>query len=448
MLFTRTAALTSRRGASLFRPQHQALHSSAFFRANVRISTGPVDVTAGLVLGATFGSFYLMDSQAGIYPYVIMPLMRLLDPEDVHRLSIQLASYGLSPKDPRRDREDSALEMELWGHTLTNPLGLAAGFDKHAEAVDAMFDLGFGLVEVGSITPRPQPGNPRPRVFRIPEARAVINRYGFNSEGHAAAYDRLMHRYWGHVISNQSLDPETSGTEEPIEKSYRSGRSGRLLGINLGKNTDSPTDSYEDYVEGVKRFGHLADYLVVNVSCPNTPGQREQQKEGRLVSLLKQVVSTRNQLNGHQPPLVVKISPDLSEAELREIADAALTARVDGIIISNTTTQRPRQLLPLSESSAQNFQEKGGLSGLPVRDLALRTVRQMYQLTDGRIPLIGCGGVSSGADAVALARAGASAVQLYTSMVYDGPGLPRRIKDEVVELLGDQSWKDIVGKDA
>ncbi|KAJ1975756.1 Dihydroorotate dehydrogenase (quinone), mitochondrial [Dimargaris xerosporica] len=403
-------------------------------------------VTAGLVVGTLAGAAYLWDSRAAVYPCVVMPVLRLFDAEDTHAFSIQLAKWGLVPRDTSRDQLEPVLETQLWGKTVVNPLGLAAGYDKNGEAIDAMYGLGFGLVEIGSITPTPQPGNPRPRVFRLPEEKACINRYGFNSQGHEATRQHLVDRFWRKVIANQPAteDKTTAVVQVPVEQQFRSGVPGRLLGINLGKNTNSPQDSYEDYVHGVQAFGALADYLVVNVSCPNTPGQRDQQKGEKLEQLLKQVVSERDQLEGHRPPLVVKISPDLSETELTQIAQASLKARVDGIIVSNTTTQRPRGL----RASAAVLQERGGLSGPPVQDLSLQALKSVYRLTRGEIPLIGCGGISSGADALRFARAGASAVQIYTSMSYDGPGVPRRIKDEVVQLLEGQKWSSIVGKDA
>ncbi|KAJ1973299.1 dihydroorotate dehydrogenase [Dimargaris verticillata] len=433
----------------------RAFHgSAATFRATVPKSalgrglaaTRRGFVTAGLVVGTLAGSAYLWDSRAAIYPYVVMPALRLFDAEDTHAFSIQLAKWGLVPRDTSRDQPEPALETKLWGKTVVNPLGLAAGYDKNGEAIDAMYGLGFGLVEVGSITPAPQPGNPRPRVFRLPEEKACINRYGFNSQGHEATRQRLVDRFWRKAIANQpgTDDETTAAAQVPVEQQYRSGVPGRLLGINLGKNTNSPQDSYDDYVRGVQAFGALADYLVVNVSCPNTPGQRDQQKGDKLEQLLKQVVSERDQLEGHRPPLVVKISPDLSEAELTQIAQASLKARVDGIIVSNTTTQRPRGL----HASSAVLHERGGLSGPPVQDLSLQALKTVYRLTRGEIPLIGCGGIGSGADALRFARAGASAVQIYTSMSYDGPGVPRRIKDEVVQLLEGQKWSSVVGKDA
>ncbi|KAJ1649322.1 dihydroorotate dehydrogenase [Dispira simplex] len=429
-----------------------------FVKKDVYTSTGPLDssmqtvergastvrrglTTLGIAVGLVFGMAYLDDSRAAVYSHVVMPVLRLCDAEDTHVWSIQLAKMGLSPRDTSQDTSHPNLTVNLFGKTLHNPVGLAAGYDKHGEAVDAMFNLGFGMVEVGSVTPLPQPGNPRPRLFRLPQERACINRYGFNSEGHDTVYQRLVDRFWRRTVKNQSID-ETQPVSN-VEQTYRSGIPGRLLGINLGKNTASSADSYEDYVQGVHKFGSLADYLVINVSCPNTPGQVEQQKRGQLVSLLKEVVQARDQLEGHRPPVVVKISPDLLPSELREIADAVLTARVDGIILTNTTAQRPQGL----KEDTSLVHQKGGLSGPPLADLSLRTLREMYRLTQGKVPLIGCGGIRSGEDALKFARAGASVVQLYTGMAFEGPGLPRRIKDELVELLDGRPWSEIVGTD-
>ncbi|KAJ1961260.1 dihydroorotate dehydrogenase, partial [Dispira parvispora] len=320
---------------------HQSGSWAGFFvKKDVYTSTGPLDssvqtvkrgassvrrglTTLGIAVGLVFGMAYLDDSRAAVYSHVVMPALRLCDAEDTHVWSIQLAKLGLSPRDTSRDTPHPDLEVNLFGKPLYNPVGLAAGYDKHGEAVDAMFNLGFGMVEVGSVTPIPQPGNPRPRLFRLPQERACINRYGFNSEGHDTVYQRLVDRFWRRTVKNQSVD-ETKPVSN-VEQTYRSGIPGRLLGINLGKNSASPADSYQDYVQGVQKFGSLADYLVINVSCPNTPGQVEQQKQGRLVSLLKGVVQARDELEGHRPPVVVKISPDLQPTELREIADAVLT---------------------------------------------------------------------------------------------------------------------------
>ncbi|KAJ1916154.1 dihydroorotate dehydrogenase [Tieghemiomyces parasiticus] len=414
-------------------------------RAQAR-ATGQRIFRIGLwtVAVGTVTTWYLSDVEAGIYDRVVMPFLRRFDPETVHRFSIAMAAWGLVPYDKRQRTDDARLRTTLWGRELRNPIGLAAGYDKHAEAVDAMFDLGFGMVEVGSITPEPQEGNPRPRVFRLEDDRSVINRYGLNSDGYAPPSLRINRRYWRQVVENLQKEPvDDYLLMEPMEQRYRSGLEGRFLGVNLGRNTRRRDTGAADYLVGLRAFGDRADYAVINVSCPNTPDKGSQQRDGKLVGMLKEIVAYRDQIEDFKPRLVVKISPDLTPQELRTVAEAALEANMDGIIVSNTTTQRPATL----QSDPAVVTQTGGLSGPPLRDLALSALREVYKVTQGRIPIIGCGGISSGADAILFARAGANAVQIYTAMVYGGPAVPRRIKDEVLELLGDQKWTDIIGKD-
>jgi len=320
---------------------------------------------------------------------------------------------------PQQKRPDpGVLQTHLWGHVVDNPIGLAAGFDKDGEAIGNLLSMGFGSVEVGSITPKPQPGNPRPRVFRLEEDRAVINRYGFNSCGHDAAVARL------------SLAAKTIPA-------------GRLLGINLGKNKTSE-DAAADYCAGVRSLGPFAGYLVINVSSPNTPGLRNLQGREELSHLLREVRKEVDNLPHPQPPLVLKMSPDVDKSECADIAEVALKARVDGIIVSNTTISRPESL------KSKLKDEIGGLSGAPLMSRSTAVLQEMYKLTEGKITLIGVGGIDSGADAYEKIRAGASAVQLYTSLVYEGPTLVARIKRELAELLekdGYVSVQDAVGAD-
>ncbi|GFR40465.1 hypothetical protein Agub_g1025, partial [Astrephomene gubernaculifera] len=355
----------------------------------------------------------------------VMPLLRLLDAETSHVLAIQAAARGWLPRDTRPD--PPSLHTKVFGLSFSNPIGLAAGFDKNAEAVEAMMGLGFGFVEVGSITPKPQPGNPTPRVFRIPELKAVINRYGFNSLGADAVQDQLL--AW----------------ERAVEK--EPGIKRGPLGVNFGKNKSSK-DAAQDYCIGLTRLGTHADYLVVNVSSPNTPGLRSLQGRKELEALVKQVKGTRDRMvwgPGGPPPLLIKVAPDLSEPDKQDIAAVALACGVDGLIVSNTTIQRPGVVAEFAAA-----QEAGGLSGAPLFEMSTAVLADMYRLTGGRLPLVGCGGVSSGEDAYRKIRAGASLVQLYTAFAYEGPALIPQVKRELAECLardGFSSVAEAVGAD-
>jgi dihydroorotate dehydrogenase len=323
-------------------------------------------------------------------------LMRLLPPETAHRATIR-ALRLMPARQPPAD--DPILAVDAFGHSFTNPVGLAAGFDKDAETPRQMLGFGFGFVEVGSITPRPQPGNPRPRVFRLAEDRAVINRYGFNSKGldHAA---------------------------RELERAHATPLPGPV-GVNLGKNKES-ADAAADYAAGAERLAPLADYLVVNVSSPNTPGLRALQGPAPLRDLLAAV---RAALPADPPPLLLKVAPDLTDEDKADIAAVARDAPVDGLIVSNTTIARPDGL------KSRHRDEAGGLSGAPLKPLAQSVLADFYRLTEGRLPLIGVGGIASGADAYARIRAGATLVQLYSALVYEGIGLVGRIKAELAMLL-------------
>jgi len=341
-------------------------------------------------------------------------LLRLLDPETAHGLTLRLLKTGLVPAHGTPDPD--ALAITVWGRTFPNPLGLAAGFDKNAEVPDAMLAQGFGFVEIGSVTPRPQPGNPRPRLFRLTEDGAVINRMGFNNEGLDAVAARLA---------------------------ARRGRPG-LVGANLGKNKDTE-DAAADYERGAARLAPLADYLVINVSSPNTPGLRALQGRAQLEEL---VGRTRDALNGampdRAPPLLLKIAPDLAWEDLDDIAAVALDGRLDGLIVSNTTVARPETL------RSRHAGESGGLSGAPLFESSTAMLRRMYELTQGRLPIIGVGGVASGSEAYAKIRAGASLVQLYSALVFGGPALVGRIKRELYALMrrdGFTSIAQAVGRD-
>ncbi|KAM9929624.1 hypothetical protein OXX80_009619 [Metschnikowia pulcherrima] len=389
---------------------------------------------------ATAATIYVFDARAAVHEYVLCPAIRMCtDAETGHKLGIQLMKYGLAPSltsyDHRLEAElEPLLGVNVFGTRLNTPIGLAAGLDKDAEAVDALLDTGFSYVEIGSVTPEPQPGNPQPRFFRLPRDDAVINRYGFNSSGHFNVVATLSRRFWAQNKENSESNAF---------------RKGKLLAVNLGKNKTG--DEVEDYVKGVARLGPYADVLVVNVSSPNTPGLRDLQSEQKLTSLLKSVVSERGRLGanklGNTPPVLVKVAPDLSEPEIESIANSAKAARVDGIIISNTTIQRPKDLYTTDQ---QLVSQAGGLSGKPLKPLALQALRTLRKYTkDSDLVLVGCGGISSGADALEFGKAGATFVQLYTAFAYKGPGLPAKIRDELANLLlkEGKTWQQIIGED-
>lgn len=336
---------------------------------------------------------------ASLYDW-LGPVLRRLPPELAHRLTIGALRSGLVAPAPAAD--DRILGTRLWHLDFPNPIGLSAGFDKDAEVYAALLRLGFGFVEVGSITPQPQPGNPRPRLFRLPEDGGVINRLGFNSAGLAVAVTNLRPR--------------------------SAGRFG-IVGVNLGKNRDS-ADAAGDYATGATALAPLADYLVINVSSPNTPGLRALQEAAALEALLARVQGARRTAVPEQPPpLLLKIAPDLIAADRRDIARVALASGIDGLIVSNTTTARPAEL------RSRHATQAGGLSGRPLFAASTELLRDMYRLTEGRLPLVGVGGVASGKDAYVKIRAGASLVQLYTALIYQGPGLVGRIKRELAAHL-------------
>ncbi len=340
------------------------------------------------------------------------PFLRLLPPETAHRLALSALAAGLAGRAAEPD--DPILRVELFGLAFANPIGLAAGFDKDARAPDRVLALGFGSVEIGSVTPRPQPGNPRPRLFRLGEDRAVINRMGFNSQGHEAVAARLAAR-------------------------RRTG----ILGVNLGRNKETD-DAAADFAAGIRRFGPLADYLVVNLSSPNTPGLRAMQGRIQLEALLARLAEARADLRGGGPPLLIKIAPDLTDKEMADIVVLVLSMGIDGLIVGNTTIARPELL------RSHHRAEAGGLSGAPLFAPSTRALARIHALTGGKLPLIGCGGVASGEDAYAKIRAGASLVQLYTALIYQGPGLVARIKNELAALLardGFRSVAEAVGAD-
>ena len=332
---------------------------------------------------------------------LIRPALRRLPAEAAHELSLWALERGaarfLGSCNARRP-DPPILAQRLLGLDFANPVGLAAGYDKDARVAAAMLGLGFGFVEVGTVTPRPQPGNPKPRLFRLEQDQAVVNRMGFNSGGLDAVCNRLAQR-------------------------IRSG----VVGINLGKNRDTE-HAADDYTEGIRLAARLADYLVINVSSPNTPGLRELQHRALLGSLLERLIAAREE-TGFRVPLLVKIAPDLTSEGRRDIAEVALETGIDGLIISNTTVGRPPGLV------SRFAHEAGGLSGRPLFAPSTALLAEMYRLTRGRLPLIGVGGIASAEDAYAKIRAGASLVQLYTALVFAGPDLVAQIKTGLAELL-------------
>ncbi|KAF3455944.1 hypothetical protein FNV43_RR00587 [Rhamnella rubrinervis] len=366
---------------------------------------------------------------------LVNPFFALLDAEVAHRLAVSAAARGWVPREKRVD--PSILGLEVWGRKFSNPVGLAAGFDKNAEAIDGLLALGFGFVEVGSVTPIPQEGNPKPRIFRLRQEGGIINRCGFNSEGIVAVTKRL-----GAQHGKRKLDETASNLSSSNDEVRHGGKAGPgILGVNLGKNKASE-DASADYVQGVHTLSQYADYLVINVSSPNTPGLRMLQGRKQLKDLVKKVQAARDEMQWGEegpPPLLVKIAPDLSKEDLEDIAAVALALHLDGLIISNTTVSRPD---PVSKNPVAK--ETGGLSGKPLFNLSTNILKEMYILTRGKIPLIGCGGISSGEDAYRKIRAGATLVQLYTAFAYGGPALIPQIKAELAECLERDGFKSIL----
>ncbi|HEX9215197.1 MAG TPA: quinone-dependent dihydroorotate dehydrogenase [Bradyrhizobium sp.] len=345
-----------------------------------------------------------------------LPVLRWLDPEDAHRLAIQGLRF-LPPGKPRLD--DPKLAVRAFGLNFPNPIGMAAGFDKSAEVPDALLRLGFGFVEIGSVTPKPQAGNPRPRLFRLERDEAVINRMGFNNDGAEVALRRLAAR----------------------------AQHGGLVGVNVGANKDSP-DRVADYVKLIETFAPVASYFTVNVSSPNTPGLRNLQEGALLDDLLAKVIDARERVRqkAGDTPVLLKIAPDLSLAQLDDVVQVARSRRVDGMIVSNTTIARPSTL-----REEMRAKEQGGLSGRPLFRLSTRMVAETYVRVEGAFPLIGVGGVDSGGAALTKIRAGASLIQLYSSLVYKGLGLVDEIKRDLTSTLlrtGRDSLSEIVGADA
>jgi dihydroorotate dehydrogenase len=345
-----------------------------------------------------------------------LPLLRRLDPEDAHRLALgglrMLPSGKARPDDPK-------LATRAFGLNFPNPIGMAAGFDKNAEVPDALLRLGFGFVEIGSVTPKPQEGNLRPRLFRLEEDSGVINRMGFNNDGAEAVLRRLAVR----------------------------ARLGGIVGVNIGANKDS-ADRTADYVRLIELFAPVASYFTINVSSPNTAGLRDLQQSAALDDLLARVVDARERVrkSAGDSPLLLKIAPDLTLQELDDVVHIARSRRVDGMIVANTTLSRPDTL-----RDRVRAKEAGGLSGRPLLRLSTRMVAETYVRSEGAFPLVGVGGIDTGGAALMKIRAGASLIQLYSSLVYKGLGLVDNIKADLLSTLrrtGRDSLSEIVGADA
>jgi dihydroorotate dehydrogenase len=344
------------------------------------------------------------------------PLLLRLDPERAHDLTIKALQVAPLPK-PAPD--DPRLAVDAFGLSFSNPIGLAAGFDKNAQVAEPMARLGFGFVEIGTVTPRPQAGNPRPRLFRLLADDAAINRFGFNNEGHERVHQRLL----GHPCRTAPL------------------------GINLGANKDTQ-DRAADYVQGIARFADVASYFTINVSSPNTPGLRDLQTAGALDDLLARVLDARDAASEQhgRKPVLLKIAPDLTLTELDSIVATAQAKKIDGLIVSNTTITRPETLLDKAQAN-----ETGGLSGKPLFELSTRMLAEAFLRVEGQFPLIGAGGIDSAETAFAKIEAGATLVQLYTALVFHGPALIGEIKRGLLRLLSAKNYPllaDAIGSGA
>jgi dihydroorotate dehydrogenase len=352
----------------------------------------------------------------GFFDRLARPLLRAFDPEDAHSLVIK--ALKVVPLPPSRP-DDARLAVRAFGLNFPNPVGLAPGFDKHAEVPDALLRLGFGFAEIGTVTLLPQTGNPRPRVFRLNQDQAVINRLGFNSVGAGIVLPRLAARVG----------------------------QGGIVGVNVGANKDS-ADRAADYVRMIEQVAPVASYVTVNISSPNTPGLRELQRASALDDLLARIVETRDRVarNAGPTPVLLKIAPDLSLSDLDDIVGVARLRKIDGMIVGNTTISRPPGLR--DEATAR---EAGGLSGKPLYPLATRMLAETYVRVEGAFPLIGVGGIDSGEAALAKIRAGADLLQLYSALVFRGLGLVSEIKAALTAVLdrGDAAkLSDLVGMDA
>lgn len=335
---------------------------------------------------------------------VIKPALHALDPEKAHMVTMSALKNGLHPT--FKAINDPRLQVNLWNRNFPNPVGLAAGFDKNAEAIEAILKMGFGFTEVGTVTPKSQDGNPRPRVFRDPINEAVINRMGFPNKG--------LDVFKANVVTYFKKANHPQG----------------IVGLNIGMNKDQ-TEPANDYCALIESLGQLADYFTINISSPNTPGLRNLQQRDNLLALIERIHKQRTKScdQDDPPPILIKLAPDLNESQQSEIAQTVIEAGVDGLVLTNTTLERPDYL------SAGFKDEMGGLSGVPVRYKSTQIIGNFYKLTHGGMPIIGIGGISNGADAYEKIKAGASLIQLYSALVYHGPELAVKICKDLLDLL-------------
>ena len=337
---------------------------------------------------------------------LLRPYIFGLDPEVAHDLAIKSLKFNVIPKSFFQVDGEEILEIELFKKRLKNPIGLAAGFDKSAEVYNSLFKLGFGFVEVGTITPRHQTGNLKPRVFRLEKDKAMINRLGFNNDGMEVVSKRLLSR-------------------PPVD----------FLGINIGPNKDTK-DKTSDFIKCFEKLNKLASYITVNISSPNTEGLRDFHE----VKLLSNLLNKLNKIKKNKKiycPIVLKISPDIGDKEISNLNEIVSKFKIDGIILTNTTNQHREKLSDIKKN------EIGGLSGLPLQKLSLKLIKNFYRSNKGKVPIIGVGGIDSGQSAYEKIAAGATAIQLYTGMVYKGPGVIRDIKKELIEILKKEKVKSI-----
>ena len=335
-----------------------------------------------------------------------------LEPETAHSLAINSLKFNFVPNILNENRDDSLFKTKLFNKDLANPIGMAAGFDKNAEVYNSLFKLGFGFVEVGTVTPLKQYGNSKPRVFRLVEDEALINRLGFNNHGAKKIFDRI-----------------------------RSNSQNGLLGINIGPNKNTK-DRLDDYIEGLRTFHKVADYITINISSPNTEDLRSFHEQGKLNELLQTIDKEKRILNT-ETPIVVKVSPDINDQEINKVAEVLLNNNIEAVIVSNTSDSTRDSLIDIQKH------QKGGLSGKPIEEKSTNLINKFYRILNGKIKIIGVGGVDSGKGAYEKFLAGANYVQLYTGMVYRGPNIVSMIKKELKELLsndGVKSFNEIIGK--
>lgn len=406
------------------------------------IVVGSLELTTNLPSQGRSSWFY----HALADDWVVPAMRRLLGPEEAHKIALKIAVLAPTHR-PSAKEQRLNVEVRLWGgnsntntKVFPNPIGLAAGYDKDGTAISSLMSMGFGFVEVGSVCLEAQPGNPSPRMFRLVEDEAIINRYGFNSMGANAVEEHLKN----YRCNKITLKTNSEGSwEHKIYNFFWPGAANRkvpgLLGINFGKNKTTST-TLEDYQKLILQLGSYADYLVINVSCPNVSGVRDLQSTTSLEGLLKGCQDACQQLAkknaGKSPPLLVKLSPDLTDSDLEDIATVLMKLEIDGIILTNTTTSR-------ENLASLNKVEMGGLSGKPLKERSTECIRLLYRFTKGAIPIIGVGGVQNGRDAYEKLRAGASLVQVYSGMIYEGPGMVSKIRNEIAELMIQNGQRDL-----